>query len=165
MQPLNSRDCVPVSLDPQECPVVINGPAWHRRQFRSIRNWNALDLIRLSKPKYPLLIMRTLCHSLTLWLFWPCSERAFAFLLASRNGFSWWDGGSKRAVIFQLCRNRNSAQQLWIKIGIWGHLIRARIHLPTEYFFFSPQCIEILSKHAFICKLHTFLGIQYKLCF
>lgn len=66
----------PVSLDAEDCLAIINGPAWCSRQFWSIRNRNALRLIRQTKPKYPLLVMRTLCHSLTPLPFWPCRKRA-----------------------------------------------------------------------------------------
>lgn len=98
MRPQNSWDYVPASLDAEDCLAIINGPSWCSRQFGSIRNWNALALIRQTKPKYPLLVMRTLCHSLTPLPFWPCRKReqAFASLLASRNGFSWWGGENER---------------------------------------------------------------------
>ena len=76
MRPQSSGDYVPVSLDAGDCLAIINGPAWCSRQFGSIRNWNALGLIRQTKPKYPLLVMRTLCHSLTPLPFWPCRKRA-----------------------------------------------------------------------------------------
>lgn len=76
MRPQSSGDSVSVSLDAEVCPAIINGPAWCSRQFGSIRNWNALGLIRQTEPKYPLLVMRTLCHSLTPLPFWPCRKRA-----------------------------------------------------------------------------------------
>lgn len=107
MRPQSSGDYVPVSLDAEDCLAIINGLAWCSRQFGSIRNWNALGLIRQTKPKYPLLVMRTLCHSLTPLLFWLCSKRAqgkhlqalffFNFLFFDRrNSFFWWSGENKR---------------------------------------------------------------------
>lgn len=75
MRPQTSGDYVPVSLDAEEGLAIINGPACCSRQFGSIRHWNALGLIRQTEPKYPLLVMRTLCHSLTPLPFWPCRKR------------------------------------------------------------------------------------------
>lgn len=76
MRPQSSWDYMLASLDAEDCLGIINGPSWCSRQFGSIRNWNALGLIRQTKPKYPLLVMRTLCHSLTPLPFWPCRKRA-----------------------------------------------------------------------------------------
>lgn len=128
--PQSSGDTVPVSLDAEDCLAVINGPAWCSRQFGSIRKWNALGLIRPTEPKYPLLVMRTLCHSLTPLPVWPCRKRAqgkclhlFFLLLASRNCFFWWGGENERAVDCQLrmvivqnnerMKKRNSGTSDW----------------------------------------------------
>lgn len=114
MRPQSSGDYVPVSLDAEDCLAIINGPAWCSRQFGSIRNWNALWLIRKTKPKYPLLVMRALCHSLTPLPFWLYSKRAqgkhlhffFFFFFDGRNSFFWWgrenEGENESAVNCQL---------------------------------------------------------------
>lgn len=76
MWPQSSGDNMPVPSDAKGCLAVINDPAWWSRQFGSIRNWNALRLIRQTQPKYPLLVMRALCHSLTPPPVWPRKEGA-----------------------------------------------------------------------------------------
>lgn len=110
MRPQSSGDYVPDPLDAEDCLAVINGPALCSRQFGSIRNWNALGLIRQTKPKYPLLVMRTLCHSLTPRPLWPCRKRArgkhLHFFPASRNSFFEWgeenEKQNERAINCQL---------------------------------------------------------------
>lgn len=50
LHPQSSWDCVSASLDAEHCLALINGPARCSRQFGSIRNWNALGLIRPTQP-------------------------------------------------------------------------------------------------------------------
>lgn len=126
----------------QKTLAIINGPALCRRQFGSIRNWNTLGLIRQTKPKYPLLVMRTLCHSLTPQPLWPCRKSAqgkhLHFFPASRNCFSKWgeenERQNERAVNCQLQREWWLCEIMAYEKRIWGHLMRIFSKLNAAYF-------------------------------
>lgn len=156
-----------VSLDAEDCLAIINGPSWCSRQFGSIRNWNALGLIRKTKPKYPLLVMRMLCHSLTPLPFWLCSKRAqgkhlhfcFFFFFDGRNSFFWWGGENERenesAVNCQLHWEWWLCETIVYEKRIWGHLMR--IYSTLNASCFPEECIAFFSgcNHAWIPTTNT----------
>lgn len=167
MRPQSSGDYVPDPLDAEDCLAVINGPALCSRQFGSIRNWNALGLIRQTKPKYPLLVMRTLCHSLTPRPLWPCRKRArgkhLHFFPASRNSFFEWgeenEKQNERAINCQLhwkgwLRETMAYEK---KKNIWGHLMRICSMLNAAYFQDNNTVSRLSVKRAccFFSPLNT----------
>lgn len=116
MRPQISGDLVPVSLDAEDCLAIINGPALCSRQFGSIRNWNALRLIRRTKPKYPLLVMRTLCHSLTPRPLWPRKKKEGA----QAEHLHFWMGESGRLpaslVTETVWNNGERKKRIWRRL-------------------------------------------------
>lgn len=142
----------PVSLDAEDCLAIINGPAWCSRQFWSIRNRNALRLIRQTKPKYPLLVMRTLCHSLTPLPFWPCRKRAQGkhlhfFLPAETLSFDEVErmkGRMREQSIASYTGNGDCMKQWCMEKGfgdIWWESAECSLFSWRAWCFFPPAAI------------------------
>lgn len=154
IRPQSSGEYVPVSSDAEECPAIINGPAWSSRQFGSIRNWNALGLIRQSKPKYPLLVMRTLCHSLTPLPFWPCRKRAqdkhlHFFLPAETLSFDEVERMKRRMrkqSIASCTRSGDFVKQWCMKGSFWGTFDENIFN--STFFFLKNWCFNLSHDYA-----------------
>lgn len=154
IRPQSSGEYVPVSSDAEECPAIINGPAWSSRQFGSIRNWNALGLIRQSKPKYPLLVMRMLCHSLTPLPFWPCRKRAqdkhlHFFLPAETLSFDEVERVKRRMrkqSIASCTRSGDFVKQWCMKGSFWGTFDENIFN--STFFFLKNWCFNLSHDYA-----------------